>query len=308
MRRWSLWLAILALTASLPWWASEYTLIVASRIAIYAILAVSLDLILGYCGLVSFGHAAFFGIGAYATGGLIALGAANGYLHLVAAASASALFAFVVGVLSIRARGIYFIMLTFAFAQMIFYLAVSMRFFGGDDGMRLARQSDFGEALPLSNPAVFYYFCLAFLGSILFACERIVHSRFGFMISAARQNDVRLQTLGARSQWYQIVAFVIAAAFAGIAGSLMANLNAYISPNLLDWKVSATVILMIVLGGIGTLYGGVLGAVVYIVLEIVLSAYTDHWMVVFGPLLVVASLWWRRGLFAPLAALSRDRR
>jgi branched-chain amino acid transport system permease protein len=287
--------ALLALPAS----GNDYAVALASRIVIFAILAVSLDLILGFGGMISFGHAAYFGAGAYVVGALTLGGIHNGLTHITLAIAAPALLALAVGALSVRTRSIYFIMLTFAFAQMLFYLAVGQQQFGGDDGMPLAKRSQLW-LLDLANITHFYYFALAVLAAVLFVCDRLVRSRFGLVLQGCMQNETRLQTLGVPTYGYKVVAFGIAGAIAGLAGFLVANLNAYVSPNFLDWKVSGDLIMMIVIGGIGTLFGAPLGAAIFLLLQEVISYYTQHWMAVFGPLLVLAALFWKRGVYGLL--------
>jgi branched-chain amino acid transport system permease protein len=289
-------LVALAACVALPLAGNDYLLVLASRAAIFGILAVSLDLILGYGGMVSFGHAAYFGAGAYIVGALVLGGVSNGFVHFAAAVLGSSLLAFIVGVLSVRTRSIYFIMLTFAFAQMLFYLAIGQQQFGGDDGMPLATRSQFGGFPDLANPRQFYYFALVVLVGVLFLCHRIVRSRFGMVLQGCMQNETRLQTIGVDTYWYKVAGFAIAGGIAGLAGCLVANLNAYVSPNFLDWKVSGDVIMMIVIGGIGTLYGAPIGALVFLVLQEGISSFTDHWMAWFGPLLVLAALFWKRGI------------
>lgn len=285
---------------ALPAVGNDYALVLGSRIIILAIVAVSLDFILGYGGMVSFGHAAYFGAGAYVTGALVFYGVSNGLVHFALSIVGSAVLALGVGALSVRTRSIYFIMLTFAFAQMLFYLAVGQQQFGGDDGMPLARRSDFGPWLNLADPTQFYYFALAWLVIVLVVCDRIVKSRFGMVLLGCMQNEVRLQTIGVPTYWYKVAAFSIAGGIAGLAGALVVNLNAYVSPNFLDWKVSGNLIMMIVIGGIGTLFGPAIGAVVFVLLEEFVSAFTDHWMAIFGPLLVLAALFWRHGIYGAL--------
>jgi branched-chain amino acid transport system permease protein len=288
----------------LPAVGSNYALSLGSRILIFAILALSLDLILGYGGLVSFGHAAFYGVGAYITGALAFYNVANGFAHVALAIGGSAAVAFVVGLLSVRTRSIYFIMLTFAFAQMIFYFAIGQQQFGGDDGMSLKHRSDFGGFPNLADPIQFYYLAAAVLAGALIVCDRLVRSRFGIVLSGCMQNETRLRTLGFSAYWYKVVAFTIAGAIAGLSGVLAANLNAYVSPNFLDWRISGTIIMMLVIGGVGKLYGAPFGALVYVLLEEAISVYTAHWMAVFGPLLVLSALFWRRGLYGILVGAS----
>ena len=290
-------LVALAACAALPLAGNDYLLVLGSRVLIFGILAVSLDLILGYGGMVSFGHAAYFGAGAYIVGALVLGGINNGLLHFAAAIAGSGLLAAIVGALSARTRSIYFIMLTFAFAQMLFYLAIGQQQFGGDDGMPLAHRSQFGGFPDLGNVRHFYYFALLLLIAVLFLCDRIVRSRFGMVLQGCMQNETRLQTIGVATYWYKVAAFALAGAIAGLSGCLVANLNAYVSPNFLDWKVSGDVIMMIVVGGIGTLYGAPIGALVFLLLQEGISYFTDHWMAVFGPFLVLAALFWKQGIY-----------
>lgn len=297
-------LFLLAAVATLPHWGGEYATLIACRIIIYGMLALSLDLILGYGGLISLGHAAFFGVGAYTVGALVGLGINSGPIHIISAVALSAAIAFLMALVAVRARGIYFVMLTFSFAQMFLYLAMGATIFGGEDGMRLSHRSNFGAAVDLADPVIFYYVALIILAVVLIVFRRIAISRFGVILVAIRQNEVRSRTLGVSAYWYQVAAFAISGGVAGLAGMLMANFNAYVSPSLLDWKVSATLILMIVLGGIGTLYGAILGAAFYIGVEVLISHYTTHWMAIFGPLLVLAALFLKKGIFEILG-LSR---
>lgn len=292
------WAAVFLLALLLPLSHNEYWITIASRILIFSILAVSLDLILGYGGMLSLGHAAYFGAGAYVTAAWLLSGSDNGLLHLVSAVLGSAVLALVIGLLCARAYGIYFIMLTFAFAQMIYYTAVGQELFGGDDGVSLPLHSRFGGVIDLGNRVHFFYFSLACLIFVLYGCNRLVHSRFGMVLAASRQNAVRLETLGISPYPYKVTAFAIGGALAGLAGFLAANLNAYCSPNFLSWKVSADLIIMVIVGGVGSLYGGVVGAAVFLLVQEVLSAYTDRWMIIFGPLLVLVALYWNRGLLA----------
>ncbi len=298
-------LAVLLASIALPAFGNDYVLALASRTIIFAILAVSLDLILGYGGMVSFGHAAYFGAGAYFVGSLVVAGVTNGFAHLAVAVAGSAVLALAIGALSVRTRSIYFIMLTFAFAQMLFYLAIGQQQFGGDDGMPLPHRSDFGRFIDLANPSHFYYLALFLLVAVLVLCDRIVFSRFGMVLRGCMQNETRLQTVGVATYWYKVAAFGIAGAIAGLAGFLVANLNAYISPNFLDWKVSGDVIMMIVIGGVGTLYGAPIGALVFLLFQESISYFTDHWMAVFGPLLVLAALFWKKGVHGWLFAEPR---
>ncbi|MEJ8839863.1 branched-chain amino acid ABC transporter permease [Ramlibacter sp. AN1133] len=287
--------ALFLLLLALPLTNSDYIVSLGSRVLIFSILAVSLDLILGFGGLISFGHAAYFGAGAYTVAALIFAGSGNGLVHLISAMAVSGTMALVIGLLCARSDGLHFIMLTFAFAQMAYFIASGLQRFGGDDGATLPSRSNL-MPLDLADRTHFYYLAWACLAVVLVVCVLLVRSRFGMALRASKQNGVRLSTLGIPSYPYRVLAFGIAGAFAGLAGFLMVNLNAYVSPNFFAWKLSGDVIMMVVIGGVGTLAGGVVGAGVFLLLQEVLSAFTPHWMFYLGPLLVVIALYGRRGL------------
>ncbi len=289
----------------LPLAGNTYSMIIVTRAMIYGMLAMSLDLLLGYTGLISFGHAAFFGCGAYAVAILMLSGVMSGFIAFPVAIIAAAAAAAVVGALSLRTRGIYFIMITLAFAQMFYFLAVGQQNLGGDDGTSMPGRNDLGGLLDLSKPSQFYFFTLSLLIAVTFVCRRIIDSRFGLVLEACRQNETRLLAVGVSTYRYKLAVFVIAGGIAGLAGALMTNLQAYVSPNLLDWRISGIIIMMIVMGGVGTLYGSLCGAAAYILLEAVITPYTTHWMAVLGPLLVFTALFWRRGIWGILTASSQ---
>ncbi|HEV8640629.1 MAG TPA: branched-chain amino acid ABC transporter permease [Methylomirabilota bacterium] len=266
------------------------------RIMIFAIAALSLDLILGYGGMVSFGHAAYLGIGAYAVGVLTHHGIANGYLQWSLAILGSALVALAIGAVSIRTSGVYFIMITLAFTQMLYYLGISIEEYGGDDGMRLAVRSQFPGLLDLRNGTAFYYLVLAILLLFLLLGQRLVNARFGMVIRAARSNEPRARAIGFSPYRYKLTAFVISGAMCGLAGALLVNHTEYLTPEFMHWTRSGEIMFMVILGGIGTLMGPVLGAVVFLLLEDVLSAWTVHWQIILGPLLVLVVLFAKKGL------------
>jgi branched-chain amino acid transport system permease protein len=265
------------------------------RIMIFAIAAASLNLILGYGGMVSFGHAAYLGVGAYAVGVLAHYGVQDGVVQWALAIGASALVALVIGAVSIRTNGVYFIMITLAFTQMLYYLGISIEEFGGDDGMRLAAKSRF-PLLDLDDANVFYYVVLVLLVLVLFLGNRLVNSRFGLVIRAARSNEARTRAIGFSPYPYRLAAFVIAGAVCGLAGALLVNHTAYLTPEFMNWTRSGELMFMVILGGIGSIVGPVLGAFALLVLEDVLSGWTQHWQLILGPLLVLSVLFFRRGL------------
>jgi branched-chain amino acid transport system permease protein len=302
-----LWVVSVALLLALPpvviALGQPFYLDLVRRILILAIAAVSLNLILGYGGLVSFGHAAYLGIGAYAVGILGFYGFTSGWLQWAVAIGASALVAAAIGAVSIRTSGIYFIMITLAFTQMLYYLGISIAEFGGDDGMRLKAKSQFG-LVDLRDPVAFYYLALALLLVCVFFVYRIVNSRFGMALRAARSNDPRSRAIGFSPYPYRLTAFVIAGAMCGLAGALYANHTNYITPSLMSWELSGELMFMVILGGMATTSGPVLGAfaflfgeeIIKLVLGLKAQAWTEHWQVVMGPLLIVSVIFFRRGL------------
>jgi branched-chain amino acid transport system permease protein len=266
------------------------------RMMIFAIAALSLDLILGYGGMVSFGHAAYLGIGAYAVGILGFHGIESGLIQWPVAILASALAALVIGAVSLRTSGVSFIMITLAFAQMLYYLGISLETFGGDNGMPLRTRSRFGP-LDLRSPYAFYYLVLALLTLFLFLGSRFVNARFGMVIRAARSNEPRARAIGFSPYRYKLTAFVMSGGMCGLAGALLANQTEYLTPDFMHWTRSGEIMFMVILGGIGTLFGPVVGAVVLLLLEDVLSALTAHWQIILGPFLVLVVLFAKRGLF-----------
>jgi branched-chain amino acid transport system permease protein len=268
---------------------------VVSRIMIFAIAAVSLDLILGFGGLVSFGHAVYLGIGGYAVAILAHYGIANGFVHFGTAIAASAVAALFIGAVSLRTSGVFFIMITLAFSQMVYFLAISIETFGGDDGLTMRRPSELG--LNLRDPATFYYLVLAILAVVLFLCGRLVNSRFGMLIRAIKFNETRMVAVGFPTFRYKLTMFVIAGAISGLAGALLANLTLFVSPSIMQWSRSGELLIMVIAGGIGTLVGPVLGAVLYLLLEKILSGWTVYWGALIGfGLIALVLLGKRRGL------------
>jgi len=266
------------------------------RIMILAIAAISLNLILGYGGLVSFGHAAYLGIGAYAVGILGFYGITNGWLQWLVAIGASALVALAIGAVSIRTSGIYFIMITLAFTQMLYYLGISIAEFGGDDGMRLKAKSQFAGLVDLGDPVAFYYVVLLLMLLAVFLTYKIVKSRFGMVLRATKSNEARSRAIGFSAYPYRLAAFVIAGAMCGLAGALYANHTNYITPGLMSWQQSGDIMFMVILGGMASTAGPVLGAFALLLVEDLLSGWTQHWQVILGPLLILSVIFFRRGL------------
>jgi branched-chain amino acid transport system permease protein len=298
-RRVLLWFVSIALLAALPLVANglgqPFYVDLVRRILILAIAAVSLNLILGYGGLVSFGHAAYLGVGAYAVGILAFYGVTAGWLQWLVAIAASALVALAIGAVSLRTSGLYFIMITLAFTQMLYYLGISIETFGGDDGMRLKARSQF-PGLDLGDPVASYYAALALLVLCIFLVYKIVNSRFGMVLRASKSNDARSRALGFSPYPYRLAAFVISGAMCGLAGALYANHTNYITPGFMSWLQSGDLMFMVILGGMASTAGPVLGTFALILVEEVLKGWTEHWQAVLGPLLVLSVLFFRRGL------------
>ena len=255
----------------------------ASRILIYAIAATSLNLVLGYGGMVSFGHAAFFGAGAFVVGILAVEGVRSAWIAWPAAIAVAALAALVIGAMSLRTRGVYFIMITLAFAQMIYYIFVSLKAYGGDDGLSMPGRSTVGMGLNLRDDLTWYYLVLALLALVQYGLHRLVHSRFGRVIDAIRENEARAEAIGFPVYRYKLLCFVISGAVAGLAGALIANQSNYVSPSLLHWIQSGTLMIMVILGGVGTLWGGLIGATLLLALEHLIADYRIGWIASLAP-------------------------
>jgi branched-chain amino acid transport system permease protein len=256
--------------------------------------------------MVSFGHAAYLGIGGYAVGILAYYGIDNGFLQWGVAIGASALVALVIGAVSIRTSGIYFIMITLAFTQMLYFLGISVEEYGGDDGMSLLTLSQFGEWLDLSDATTFYYLVLAILIAFMYIVHRLVNSRFGMVIRAAKSNEVRTRAIGFSPYPYKLVAFMIAGAMCGLAGALLVNHTAYLTPDFMHWTRSGEIMFMVILGGVGTTAGPLVGTVALLLLEDTLSAWTTHWQLFLGIFLVLVVLFAKRGLAGLLPGGKRN--
>jgi len=282
----------------------------ATRILIYAMAAASLNLVLGYGGMVSFGHAAFFGAGAYMVGILAFEGVTSLWLSWPTAIAVAALAALVIGALSLRTRGVYFIMITLAFAQMMYYVFVSMKAYGGDDGLSLPSRSS-GLGISLSNDLAWYYLVLALLMIILYLLHRLLASRFGRVIEAIRENETRATAVGYPVFRYKLLCFVISGAIAGLAGALIANQTSYVGPALLHWVQSGTLMIMVILGGVGRFWGGPVGAAVLLTLEELFSGspllgpYSLHWQLPVGVILLAVVLLAPQGIAGAFAKKSR---
>jgi branched-chain amino acid transport system permease protein len=255
----------------------------ASRILIMALAASSLNLVLGYGGMVSFGHAAFVGTGAYVASIALAEGFASAWLGWPAALLAAALAALAIGAISLRTRGVYFIMITLAFAQMMYYLVNSMKAYGGDEGLTLPSRASLGFGPDLADEASFYYAVLAILSISIYSFHRLIHSRFGRALVAIRDNEARAEAIGFPVQRCKLTAFVIAGAGAGLAGALLASHGKYVNPNVLHWTQSGTLLVMVILGGVGRLWGGVIGAAALLLLEHLMAEFRIDWLAALAP-------------------------
>lgn len=277
----------------------------ASRVLIFALFASSLNLLIGLGGMLSFGHAAFFGAGAYTVAILahelslgadsLLPGADSAVIVWPLAIGVSALLALVIGAISLRTRGAYFIMITLAFAQMLYYVFVSLRRYGGDDGMSLAERSTV-PGMDLGDDVTFYYVVLVVCLALLLLLGRLKNSRFGAVIQGIKQNEGRIEAIGYPAYRYKLACFVIAGGIAGLAGALAVNQSGFASPNLMHWMQSGSVMVMVILGGVGSLYGGAAGAASLLLLEEILSDHTQYWSLVLGLLLLVVVFFAPRGI------------
>lgn len=299
--------ALLAGLALLPVYArlfdDPFMLTLFTRIVILALAAVSLNFILGFGGMMSFGHAVYLGLGGYAVGMLAHEGVYSGFVQWPVAIGVSALFALVIGALCLRTRGVYFIMITLAFAQMAYYVVSGISRYGGDDGLTIYKRSQFVAPVDLSSKVQFYYICLALLFGSLYLVWRLVNSRFGMVLQGSRSNDVRMRAIGFPTYRYKLTAFVIAGVLCGLAGALLANHTDFISPSIMYWTRSGDLMIMVVLGGMGSVIGPVFGAVALLVLEEALSGITEHWEIILGPLLLLVVLFARGGIDGLLRSL-----
>ena len=276
-----------------------------NRLMILAIAALSLNLILGYGGMISFGHAAYLGIGAYCIGIPASYGIYSGLIHFPLAIASSAVFALLTGMVCLRTTGVYFIMITMAFAQMLFFALVSLEAYGGDDGLVIEARSEFGQFFNLEHPLALYYVTFVSLVICLYLLERLVGSRFGVVIAGAKSNERRMRAIGFNTYPYRLICYVISGAMCGFAGALLGNFTFFISPAMMDWTRSGELIFMVVLGGTGSLFGPVLGSAVFLLLEEWLSATTIYWQFIFGVLLILVVLFVRGGIAGLLGPRSR---
>ena len=289
-----LFLAIVPYIASIA--EVPFYLDLGRRMMILAIGALSLNLIMGYGGMISFGHAVFLGIGAYVVGICAEHEVVSGFIQWPLALLTCGVFALIFGAISLRTRGVYFIMITLALAQMMYFLGVSLDRYGGDDGLPLAEPSYFSGLIDLSEKNSLYYLVFALLLLCLWICKRLVNSRFGMVIQGARSNEARMEAIGFPTYRYKLTAFVIAGVMAGLAGVLLANHTDFVNPDMMHWTRSGDLIIMVLLGGMGSLAGPIVGALVFVLLEEALSGITEYWQLIFGPFLILVVLFARGGL------------
>jgi branched-chain amino acid transport system permease protein len=270
--------------------AEAYLLSLATHALIFAIAALSLDFVLGHGALVSFGHAAFLGIGAYAVAMLSRWGHDEIVVQLLAAISAAAVFALATGAISLRSSGVYYIMSTLAFGQMLYFFFVSLSAWGGDDGVTLDARSRLFGTSALEKDVALYYFALVVLMTCWALAERIVGSRFGRVLGAIRQNPLRVRAVGFQPFAYRLTAYAISGAMCATAGVLLANQSEFVSPAFMTWQRSGELLVMVILGGVGSLWGAILGAIAFLTLGESLSLLTDKGNLILGPLLVLIAL------------------
>ena len=282
----------------------SFSVSLGTRILILALAATSLNLILGYGGMVSFGHATYLGIGGYAVGILADAGIVSGWVQWSIAVAVSALVALIVGALCLRTRGVYFIMITLAFAQMIYYVASGLDQYGGDDGLIISTRSRFG-LINLSDRTQFYYLCAGLLLGAILLSNRMMNARFGWVIRGARSNDRRMRSLGFPTFGYRLLCFVMAGGVCGLAGALLANHSDFVSPAVMSWTRSGDLIVMVAFGGMGSAFGPLMGAIVYLLGEEALSRVTEYWQIILGPLLWLVAVVSRGGLYGLLGSLRR---
>jgi branched-chain amino acid transport system permease protein len=283
----------------------HYLVDLSTRILIFAIAAMALDLLIGYGGLISFGHAAFIGVGAYAVGILSAEGVNEMAISLPAAVLASMLFAWITGLVCLKTKGASFIMITLAFGQMAYFVAISLAAYGGDNGQSMNGRNTLAGFPILKSDVALFYAALLFLAGTYAACAAAVQSRFGRVLRGAKENAGRIAAIGFNVKRFQLAAYLIAGAIGGLSGFLLANSTEFVSPAYMSWQRSGELIVMVILGGAGTLYGAIIGASAYLLAEELLSGLTENWKVLFGPLLILIALSGSGGLTALAMRLKR---
>lgn len=310
MPAFAVWLVVLAVAALvlLPIAAryaeTPYYVVLVTRLLIFAVAATALNLVLGFGGMVSFGHSLFMGIGAYSVALCSYFGIGNGWAHLAFAIVVSAFAAMATGAVALRTRGVAFIMITLAFAQMFYFLVISLKEFGGDDGLPISLGSRFGF-VDLKNPTALYYTTFGVLALLIYGSYHLYHARFGLVLRGCMINEDRMRALGFPTTTYKLVAYVLSGCVAGISGLLLANLTMFASPSYASWTVSGDLMIMVVLGGTGTVMGPAFGAFAFLFIEDLLKRFTDHWIGGVGVVIVLIGLLARRGLWGSLPGRPR---
>ena len=304
-----IYLLLLVLLGIAPFifeWADQpFLLDLLSRGLIIGIAALSLNLILGYGGMVSLGHAAYLGIGAYCVGIPAYYDIYSGWIHIALAVVVCGVFALLTGAISLRTKGVYFIMITMAFSQMVYFIFVSLEEYGADDGLVIYARSEFPEWMGMESAVSLYYWIFVLLIGTLYLIHRLVLSRFGKAVIGSKHNDLRMQSLGFNTYSYRLTCYVISAVICGLAGVLLGNFTRFISPEMMSWVRSGELIFMVIIGGVASLFGPLFGALSFLLLEEVLSAFTIYWHLIFGGLLIALVLWGKGGIDGWLSKLNR---
>jgi len=309
----SIWIGcvLLGFLVGLPWLTNlldaHYYLDLVRRTLILSIAASSLNLLVGYGGMVALGHAGFMGVGAYTVAALTHAGFNSGWWLFGTATVVSAFFAAVIGAIALRTRAVHFIMLTLACGQLLYYVGVSLRIYGSDDGYNLPAPLDLGFGLTTGDNAAFYWLVLGAALAIFAAIFHLIDSRFGIALRAVKDNEVRMTALGYPVQKIRLRTFILAGALAGLSGAFLIAHNNFVTPGVMHWTQSANFIAMLVLGGLGYRWGGVVGVVVWLFLEEFLRQITTHWHWPLGLILIAIVLIAPRGLCSLIPSTLRSR-
>ncbi|HLS52156.1 MAG TPA: branched-chain amino acid ABC transporter permease [Burkholderiaceae bacterium] len=274
---------------------NTYALVLFGRILVFALAALGLNLALGFGGMISFGHAMYIGFGAYTAGIMSLYGLNNGWAQLLVMFAFTGVMATLLGWVALRTRDIAFIMITLAFAQLFFFVFMGLEAYGGDDGMSLRSRSQFGFLS--TNPYALYYSTAISMVLVYLFIGRVVNSRFGLVLRATRINEERVNAIGTSSLSYRLLAYVLSAQICALAGFFYVNLTGFVSPAYMDWTVSGELIVMVLLGGMGTVFGPVVGAAALLLFEELLKSYTQHWPLVMGPAILLMVVFLRKGLW-----------
>ncbi len=302
-------LLVLAFLAGFPWLAGSYPLSVMSEILIFGILAASLNLLMGYSGMVSFGHAAFFGVGAYAAGILGAKISPNVFFTIGAAIVISVAVALIVGVFTTRVSGFYFLMLTLAFSQMIWAVVIKWETVtGGSNGFSDAPYPELVPGVAIKDPRAIYYLIFVFFVLAFLVLRQLISSPVGQTLIGIRENEGRLKAIGYNTNRYKLLAFLIAGGLAGLAGALNSYFNHFVSPQDLYWTMSGQIMIMVIVGGSGTLIGPVLGAAFMIAFQSFVSSYTDRWQSIVGVAFILFVIFMPKGFMGLTRLLRRPGR